>query len=318
MSLPSHAPVALFVFNRPEHTRRTLQALRLNALAEKTPLHIFSDAPRNEDDAISVEQVRDTIRAVEGFASVTVVERKSNMGLASSIIDGATRLCEEYGRVIVLEDDLVTSPSFLSYMNDALEHYRHQPEVGSISAYMYPVDSSTANAGTVMLEHPMSWGWATWSDRWALFDADGEHLLEQLRHTGQLHRFDTVGPGGFERMLRGQIAGQNNSWFIRWHASLFLAGRRSLAPSHSLISNIGLDGTGVHCNDWLIDPFSVRLSDARIHVTSIPMDVPPAFSRALDRFFRRSRRLRYINAFYRLLPSSLKRLISRNRNPNGR
>ncbi|TVO60279.1 glycosyltransferase family 2 protein [Denitromonas ohlonensis] len=317
-SVPHHAPVALFVFNRPEHTRRTLEALRLNALAEATPLHIFSDAPRDDWDGTAVQQVREAIRAAEGFASVTIVERECNMGLAASIIDGATQLCRQYGQVIVLEDDLLTAPTFLTYMNDALDRYRDTPQVGSISAYMYPIDSSGAGSDTVMLEHPMSWGWATWADRWALFDVSGEHLLQRLKETGQLHRFDSLGPGGFERMLRGQIAGQNNSWFIRWHASLFLAERRSLAPARSLISNIGLDGTGVHCNEWLIDPFAVQLSDAPIEVTSIPMDIAPAFHHALNRFFCRSRRLRYINALYRLLPTTLKRLIRRNRNSNGR
>ncbi|MFV0665041.1 glycosyltransferase family A protein [Denitromonas sp.] len=317
-SAEHHAPVALFVFNRPEHTRRTLEALQRNGLAEVTPLHIFSDAARHDEDDTAVHQVRKIIRETEGFASVTLVEREKNMGLAASIIDGATQLCRQYGQVIVLEDDLLTAPTFLTYMNAALDRYRDIPQVGSISAYMYPVDGSGAGSDTVMLAHPMSWGWATWADRWALFDADGEHLLQRLKDTRQLKRFDAIGPGGFERMLRGQIAGQNNSWFIRWHASLFLAERKSLAPSRSLISNIGLDGTGVHCNEWLIDPFAVQLSDAPIEVTSIPMETAPAFRHALNRFFRRSRRLRYINALYRLLPTPLKRVISRNRNSNAR
>lgn len=294
------APVALFVYNRPEHTRRTIDALRANALAAATPLYVFADAPGDEASVDAVRQVRELISDIPGFASVTVVCREYNLGLAGSIIDGVGMLCERYGRVIVLEDDLVTSPHFLQYMNDALRFHENDESVGSVSAYMYPVDITPDMPETVLLEFPMSWGWATWRRAWALFDPDGRRLMEQLESRGLRASFDRVGPGAFVRMLQAQIDGRNNSWFIRWHASLYLAGRRSLAPTRSLINNIGLDGTGVHCSQWVIDPFTVEPSVIPIRVAAISHTLDSEFDKALRGFFRRSRMLRYVNAAYRL------------------
>lgn len=294
-------PVALFVYNRPDHTRRTIDALRANHLAETTPLYVFSDAPSDEDSIDAVRQVRELISNITGFASVTVIRRERNLGLANSIIDGVGMLCERYGRVIVLEDDLITSPHFLQYMNDALRVYESDETVASVSAYIYPVRVTQGIPDTVFLEFPMSWGWATWRRAWALFDADGRRLMEQLKSRGLLASFDRVGPGTFVKMLQAQINGSNNSWFIRWHASLYLAGRRSLAPTRSLINNIGLDGTGVHCSQWLFDPFRVEPSATAIRITTIPDAVDVKFDAALRRFFRKSRVLRYVNAIYRLM-----------------
>lgn len=295
------APVALFVYNRPEHTRCAIDALRANHLAENTPLYVFSDAAGGEGSIDAVRQVREMISNITGFASVTVVCRELNFGLANSIIDGVGMLCERYGRVIVLEDDLLTSPHFLQYMNDALRVYESDEMVASVSAYMYPVRITQGITDTVFLEFPMSWGWATWRRAWALFDTDGRRLMEQLKSRGLLASFDSVGPGSFVRMLQAQINGSNNSWFIRWHASLYLAGRRSLAPTRSLINNIGLDGTGVHCSQWLFDPFRVEPSATAIRITTIPDAVDVKFVAALRSFFRKSRMLRYVNAIYRLM-----------------
>lgn len=304
----NYAPVALFVYNRPEHTRGTIDALRANPLAEATSLYVFSDAPRDENSIDAVRQVRDLISDIRGFASVTVVRREHNFGLADSIIDGVGMLCEQHGRVIVLEDDLVTSPHFLQYMNDALRTYEDDDRVASVSAYMYPLGATPEGPETVLLEFPMSWGWATWRRAWALFEPDGRRLVERLESRGLLQSFDRVGPGAFARMLRAQIEGRNNSWFIRWHASLYLAGRLSLAPTRSLVNNIGLDGTGVHCSQWAFDPFKVEPSATAIRITATPYRLDAGFEAALQRFFRRSRRLRYVNAIYRLISKVLMRV----------
>src|ERR1700681_1678952 len=114
------APVALFTYKRPEHTKATLDALVRNTLAAQTQLFVFSDGPKNESDSAAVESVRKLVRKTSGFASVTLIERRENMGLARSIIVGATELLDRHESIIVLEDDLVTSRNFLSYMNNAL------------------------------------------------------------------------------------------------------------------------------------------------------------------------------------------------------
>ena len=295
------APVALFVYNRPDHTRRTIDALRANHLAETTQLYVFSDASGDEEAIDAVRQVRELISNIAGFASVTVVYRDFNLGLANSIIDGVGMLCEQHERVIVLEDDLVTSPHFLQYMNDALRTYEDDDRVASVSAYMYPLGTTPEGPETVLFEFPMSWGWATWRRAWALFEPDGRRLVERLESRGLLQSFDRVGPGAFAKMLRAQIEGRNNSWFIRWHASLYLAGRLSLAPTRSLVNNIGLDGTGVHCSQWLFDPFRVEPSVTAIRITTIPHAVEVEFDAALRSFFRKSKVLRYVNAIYRLM-----------------
>lgn len=301
------APVALFVYNRPDHARLTIDALRANHFAGDTPLYIFSDAAADEASIEAVRQVRELIASIAGFASVTIVRRELNFGLANSIINGVGMLCNSYGRVIVLEDDLITSPYFLQYMNDALRIYEGDETVASVSAYMYPVKGTRSIGDAVFLEFPMSWGWATWRRAWALFDTDGRRLLEQLKSRGLLASFNRVGPGSFVRMLQAQINGRNNSWFIRWHASLYLAGRRSLAPTRSLINNIGLDGTGVHCSQWLFDPFRVEPSQTAIRITAIPDTVDATFKAALQSFFRKTRMLRYANAIHRLMSKVLMR-----------
>lgn len=300
-----HAPLALFVYNRPWHTRQTVEALRANTVANQTPLYVFSDAAKNEAASLAVAEIRSYIRTIAGFKSVTIIERETNFGLARSIIDGVTRLCEEFGRVIVIEDDLITSPHFLSYMNDALRFYQNDEGVASVSAYMYPVRPPPDVHDTVLLEFPMSWGWATWNRAWRLFEADGRVLMNRLCDRGLLSTFDQVGPGSFVKMLQTQIDGRNNSWFIRWHATLYLNGKLSLAPTRSMINNIGLDGSGVHCSYWLFNPFMVEPSKTAITVETIPLAIDTRFQGALRRFFLKSKALRYVNAMYRLVPNTL-------------
>lgn len=305
-SVTTRAPIALFVYNRPEHTHRTVEALAANKGAAESPLFIFSDAPRTPAAAPLVEQVRAYVRTVTGFAQVTVIEREANMGLARSIIDGVTGLTGRYGRVIVLEDDLATAPGFLSFMNDALNAYVDDPRVLSVCGYMYPVVFDTP-ADTLFLRAPHSWGWATWKDRWSLFRPDGEALLQELEARLLLGAFDANGPHDYTRMLRDQIAGRNDSWFIRWYAASLLADRLSLYPVRSLVSNIGIDGSGVHCAEWRFDPYAVQLQGGRLKVDVAEPVESEAAKATLARYYRRVQWLRYVNFAYRKL-APLRRL----------
>ncbi len=246
------APILLFVYNRPEHTRRCIESLRLNACACESPLFIYSDAARDADSLEAVEETRRYIRTVSGFASVQIIEREENMGLARSIIDGVSTQVTHFGRVIVLEDDLVVAPHFLSFMNDALETYRDEPRVGHIQACDFTHDPSLPD--TFLIRWTGSWGWGTWERAWRLFNPDGRQLLGELQDRRLTRRFDFGGAYGFTRMLRRQIEGKNNSWAIRWNASLFLADVLSLNVGRSLVRNTGFDGSGTHCgNDGLYD-----------------------------------------------------------------
>lgn len=239
------APVLLFVYNRPQHTRQLLESLLANKEAAESELFIYSDGPKDENDRAAVDEVRRYVRQIEGFAAVRLTERKQNQGLANNIIDGVTTVAGQYGRVIVLEDDLRVSPYFLKFMNDALETYRDEPRVGHIQACDYT--RSPILPDTFLIKWTGSWGWATWDRAWKLFNPDGAELLRQLEERKLTKTFDFNGKYGYTRMLRKQVEGKNNSWAIRWNASLFLKDVLSLNVGKALVQNNGFDGTGTHC-----------------------------------------------------------------------
>ncbi len=239
------APIILFTYNRPAHTRRALESLRRNALAAESELFVYSDAARDEADREAVAEVRRIIHDARGFKAVHIVERDENQGLARNIIDGVTRVTDQYGRVIVLEDDLVVAPHFLRFMNDALETYKDEPRVGHIQACDFTDDPSLPD--TFLIKFTGSWGWATWKRAWQHFNPDGKALLAELQQRGLTHTFDFNGKYGYTRMLRRQTEGKNNSWAIRWNASLFLKDILSLNTGRSLVQNTGFDGSGTNC-----------------------------------------------------------------------
>lgn len=239
------APILLFVYNRPEHLKRAVESLVRNPLADESELFVFSDAPKTEADRENVDYVRRYVHAIGGFKKVTVVEREENWGLARSIIDGVTHLVNKYGRVIVLEDDLVVAPYFLKFMNDALEMYKDEQKVGHIHACDFTKNSSLPE--TFLIKWTGSWGWATWDRAWKYFNPDGKALLKELEDRHLTYTFDFNGKYGYTRMLRRQIEGKNKSWAIRWNASLFLSDILSLNVGRSLVRNEGFDGSGTNC-----------------------------------------------------------------------
>lgn len=241
----TYAPILLFVYNRPEHVRRNIQALLKNELAAESELFIYSDAAKDETSQAAVKEVRAFIRSIQGFKKITITERAENWGLARSIIDGVTTQINRYGRVIVLEDDLVVAPHFLQFMNDALETYRDEERVGHIQACDFTHDPSLPD--TFLIKWTGSWGWGTWDRAWKHFNADGKSLLTELESRKLTYTFDFNGKYGYTRMLRRQIEGKNNSWAIRWNASLFLKGILSLNVGKSLVQNEGFDGSGTNC-----------------------------------------------------------------------
>lgn len=261
------APIALFVYNRPEHTRRTISYLQKNLLAEESRLYIFSDAPGKEEDKARVEEVRQLVKEVAGFRSVKVVERQHNLGLAESIISGVTQLVNEYDKVIVFEDDLLSSPYTLQYFNEALDRYKKQEKVMHIGAYMYNIDRSNLPQ-TFFFRAATSWGWATWARAWKDFEPDVDVLLKQFDQK-KVSQFSIEGTMNFWKQLEGFKAGKNDSWAIRWYASIFLKGGLTLNPSASLVHNIGNDGSGVHSNNESM--YSVQ--PAQQPVTEFPTEI---------------------------------------------
>lgn len=241
----STAPIILFVYNRPDHTLRTLKALENNNLASESELFIYADAAKNEQSKAAVEQVREIISRNWKFKTVTLILRESNCGLAANVIDGVTKIVEQYGQVIVLEDDLVTSPFALEYFNDALELYRHQDQVMQISGYGYPVKDIETLPETFFFRVANSWGWATWDRAWSHFNSDINTLTDDFT-AEQIHQFSIEGKENFWKQVKEFKAGKINSWAIRWYASVFKNNGLVLYPRNSLTQNIGNDGSGTH------------------------------------------------------------------------
>ena len=251
------APIALFAYNRPEHLRRAVDALRRNPLATLSDLHVFSDGPRTVEDAPRVREVRAFLKSIDGFRSVTLHERDRNFGLAASVINGVTGLCETAGQIIVVEDDLRVAPGFLTYLNNALERYRAEPKVMQISAHMFPVDVPVRE-DAFFLPFVSSWGWATWDRAWQKFDPVAAGYAQLKADARRRRAFNMDGAYDYFSMLAAQLEGKVDSWAIRWNLSVFMNGGLVLYPKKSLVENEGFDGSGVHCRgealDQAIDP----------------------------------------------------------------
>lgn len=239
------APIILFVYNRPWHTRQTVEALQRNDLAAESELFIYSDGPKSEDDNKVVAEVRKYVKSIEGFKQIKVIERENNIGLAKSVITGVTEIIDKYGKIIVLEDDLVTSPYFLNYMNKALDRYENDEKVMQISGHMFPVDLNI-DTDAVFLPFTTSWGWATWKRAWDHFDTEMTGY-EKLKADSSLRkRFNLDGAYPYFQMLEYQREGRVDSWAICWYLSVFMKEGLTLFPRKTLVQNIGFDGSGTH------------------------------------------------------------------------
>ncbi len=275
------APIALFVYNRPTHTKQTVEALQKNILSNDSNLFVFSDAAKTAAQTDAVRAVREYVRQIEGFKSITIVERETNIGLASSIIDGVTKLCEQYGRVIVLEDDLVTSPYFLKFMNDALTIYEHEDRIMHISGCLYPIEELKVT--TFFLRVPIPTGWATWSRAWRYFKKSDDVMSKFDRNMRNEFTFNNT--YNFWTQLELNKKGLLNTWFIYWYASMFLRKGLSLFPGRSLIQNIGFDGTGVHSGTTNI--LKCEIAAEEIQVIPIPIKESVEAVTLHEKFFRK-------------------------------
>lgn len=241
------APIVLFTYNRSWHTRQTVEALQKNELAEESELFIFSDGPKTERDVEKVKEVRNYIKSIDGFKKITVIEREKNWGLASNIIDGVTKIVNEFGKIIVLEDDLVTSPYFLRFMNEALEFYKEEKRVWHISGWNYPID--TDGLGDVFFWRVMNcWGWATWVDRWKHYEKNTDKIINEFTKK-DVRRFNLDGVEDFWSQVIANKKGKIDSWAIFWYATIFKRNGLCLNPSQTYVLNIGHDKSGIHCGE---------------------------------------------------------------------
>ena len=238
------APIVLFVYDRPEHTKRTIEALQKNVGAQDTELFIYSDAAKHAGAKSNVDKVRAYINDIDGFKDLKVIERSKNWGLAKSVIEAVTDIVNKYGKIIVLEDDLVASPFFLNFMNDALSAYVDYNNVSCIHGYVYPINNISSD---FFIKGADCWGWATWKKSWDFFEKDGKKLLKKLKKRN-LHKDTFNVKCGYIQMLKDQIYGRNNSWAVRWYFSAYLNDLYCLYPKTSYVQNIGFDGSGTNCD----------------------------------------------------------------------
>jgi len=287
------APIVLFVYNRPGHTRQTLEALSNNDLADQSKLFVFADGMKSGATETQIQAIKDTkkvIREKNWCKEVHLIEAGHNKGLADSIISGVTKIINQYGKVIVLEDDIVTSKGFLKYMNDALELYKEEDKVMHVSAFIYPTNMEKM-PNTYFYNVNSCWGWGTWKKAWEKFNSDTSELLHNVSKNYDEFIFNGGQGSVFFQQLEANFIGQLKTWAVKWHSSIYLHNGLCLHPNKSLTINIGLDNSGEHCG---IDNFHKpkyfaefinveRLDPAqseRMHLHA---------SQAIQRYFRRKR-----------------------------
>jgi len=241
------APIIIFTYNRLDSLLQTIQYLSKNIDKEYTDLIMFSDSWKNEKDRENVLLVRKYLHSIKGFKSIKIIERTKNYGLAKNIIEGVTEVINEYGRVIVLEDDLLTSKNFISYMNQALDFYKDNEQIFSISGYTGKLKSLENLKEDVYLSYrPSSWGWGTWQDQWNGIDWDVADFNEFTKDKQAVKKFNR---GGIDmtRMLKHCIQGKNHSWAIRWSYAMSKQDKYCVYPKVSKVQNIGFGDNATNC-----------------------------------------------------------------------
>ena len=254
------APIILFVYKRSDHLRITLDCLLNNTLSNESELIIFSDAPKSESDVMDVHKVRELIKNIHGFKTISIHEREINFGLSKSIISGVSEVLAAYDKAIIIEDDMETSPYFLEYMNAALDKYSNEPRVASIHGYVYPTNTELPE--TFFLKGADCWGWGVWRRSWNLLNTNAVQLLKLIDQHNLRNQFDFEGTYPFYEMLKRRSYGKVDSWAILWHASIYLENMLTLYPGVSFVNNIGFDGSGKHCKKS--DIFDVAVSTKKI------------------------------------------------------
>lgn len=258
------APIVVFAYNRPDHLTACLESLSANPQAQASELTIYCDGSKSSEDPRNVQTVREIAhewqsRDPNPFADIRIVEQPMNRGLANSVISGVSEVLSSHDRVIVVEDDLVVSPDFLSFMNQGLDLYEQETDVISVHGFMYAVDTDLGQS--VFLRGADCWGWATWRRGWELYRSNSRVLLDELKQREDRKDFDFNGAFPYTKMLQEQAEGKIDSWAVRWYASAFLADKLTLYPGKSLVINTGQLESGTN--------FSSEVQSRESHVPAL-------------------------------------------------
>lgn len=238
------APIVLFVYNRLEHTIKTVESLKSVSASADSKLYVFSDGAKNEND--KVDAVRKYLKTITGFKSVNIIERENNLGLANSVITGVAEIFDKYEKAIVLEDDLLFSKNFLLFMNSALSEFENVGNVFSISGYNFPINIPLDYKHQIYLSpRASSWGWATWKDRWLEADWSVSDFTSFIKNESEINKFN-IGGNDLTKMLKNQVEGKIDSWAVRWSYAHYKNNAFCIYPVKSKVQNIGTDSSGLH------------------------------------------------------------------------
>lgn len=246
LKMKSLAPIILFVYNRPWHTEQTLEALMINEFANESVLYIYADGAKanaDEGNLIKIEETRAIIKRKHWCKEVTIIERDRNFGLANNIIDGVTQIVDKYGKIIVLEDDIITAKTFLSFMNEALNFYSENTSIMHISGYVNKDLNEQPSSEVFTNQFTHCWGWATWKRAWKFFQNDINTLYFLINNHPNKDNFKS----DLFLQLEQNFTNKLNTWAVKWYASVFILNGKCLHPFKSIIKNIGFDGSGTNC-----------------------------------------------------------------------
>ncbi len=252
------APILIFCYNRPDHLQKTIASVKKNVLSKDSILYIFSDGSKSETDQVGVKRVRDFIETISGFKSINITLSEKNKGLAKSVIGGVSLVIKKHGRVIVLEDDILVSSDFLTFMNTALDKYEHHQKIYSVSGYSYKLEQLKRPDNLFLVKRASSWGWGTWENRWDSADWGVKDYQSFLSNTEQKASFQNAGKDQLVMLVK-QMRGIINSWAVRWTFHHFKNEAYCLVPKFSKVKNIGTDGTGTNFTN------SVAIYDTELH-----------------------------------------------------
>lgn len=265
-------PIALFIYNRPLHLRRSIESLMRCEGLGKSPIYVFADGASRCEHMPSVKAARSVALEMLGNRA-TFHLSECNRGLARSIVEGVEKLTELHGAAIVVEDDLVLEPGFIAFMKAALARYADDENVYQISGYAFPCPTLSASTTAVLLPLTSTWGWATWRRAWRTFDPNSTGSTDLLKDRATRKRFNFGGVYDYAAMLERQMEGDLDSWGIRWYWTVFRRAGLVVYPPVSLISNKGMDGSGTHGRGVFR-----RYSRTEKNVASASLHFPPAIS----------------------------------------
>jgi len=280
-----YAPIALFLFNRPEHTKKTLKALKKNIGIKQTKIYVFCDGPRKDflkEDNRKINIIYHYIERIDWCKELIIEKKDINFGLANNIILGISKVLEKHESIIVLEDDLVSSKGFVNYMNTCLLLYKEEEKVMHISGYFPPISNKLDD--TFFYNSASCWGWGTWKRAWNKLLTNPNEIKTKLEEEGLIEQFNVHPNSGFLHDLDENISGNLKTWAIKWHASVILSKGLCLHPKKTLIRNIGMDNSGVHCNNnWKLHHQKIT---KRIKVVKIALKENPNIKRIITEYYK--------------------------------